>query len=401
MKNKMFILVSGLLLSLILLGCTNKEEQKAAVLLPVYSQKISTVEDLGLVTGALANPSTLDKYNIGGTDLGIPYYDSTRNKMYLLFGDTFSGINNMSGDWRSQTVGISTDFNLSDGLTFDSFISDRNGKAIQIIDAMHDANGAGGERTCIPTGGIAINGVHYVFYMSIREWLSVGWDINFCALAKSTDAQNFEILTDMFWTEEGDLGKENATILLNQTAENAEAHEAEHFLQIFPYQIGDYVYLFGLTAGRFGGCKLGRVKTENIENFEEYEYFTGKDENGTPIWVKGYKGLQALNNNDESYIVEPQVGELSVCYNSYLKKYVMSYYSRNKIVMRTSDNLIDWSEIEILTTSEEFLQLYGGFAHELYMEEGGKVMYFLISQYMNKQFKEEGYNVRLLKVTFK
>ena len=44
---------------------------------------------------------------------------------------------------------------------------------------------------------------------------------------------------------------------------------------------------------------------------------------------------------------------------------------------------------------------YGGFSHELYMEEDGKVMYFLVSQYMNKKFKEEGYNVRLLKATFK
>lgn len=399
MYKKVFLLISFLLLSFSLLGCVEIEEE--IVSLEVYSEKIKTVEDLGLVTGVLAKPSTLDKYKIGGTDLGIPYYDDTRGQMYLLFGDTFSGINNMSGDWRSQTVGISTDFKLSDGLTFDSFISDSNGKAVQIIESMHDSNGAGGERTCIPTGGISINGVHYVFYMSIREWLSVGWDINFCALAKSTDAKNFEVLTDIFWTEEVDLGKENATLLLDQTEEVAKAHEAEHFLQIFPYQIGDYVYLFGLTAGRFGGCKLGRVKSKNIENFDEYEYFTGKDENNTPIWIKGEKGLKALKNNDDSYIVEPQVGELSVCYNAYLGKYVMSYYSRNKIVMRTSDNLIDWSEIDIITTSEEFLQLYGGFAHELYMEKDGKIMYFLVSQYMNKKFKEEGYNVRLLKVTFK
>ena len=46
------------------------------------------------------------------TDLGIPYYDDVRKQMYLLFGDTFEGVNNMSGDWRSQTVGISKDFKL-------------------------------------------------------------------------------------------------------------------------------------------------------------------------------------------------------------------------------------------------------------------------------------------------
>lgn len=397
--KKIKTLIYGLISLLTLGGCTNVAPN--GTLLDSYSSMISTVEDLGLVTGVLAKPSTKDVYNIGGTDLGIPYYDETRQQMYLLFGDTFEGINNMSGDWRSQVVGISKDFKLNNGLTFDSFISDDSGRAIQIIEAMHDANGAGGERTCIPTGGIAINGVHYVYYMSIREWLKVGWDVNFCALAKSEDAQNFTVLTDVYWSEDDDLGKENAHLLLERDEEEIIEHESRDFLQIFPYLVDDYVYLFGLTEGRFGGCKLARVKTESIENFDEYEYYQGKDENNQPIFIKGVEGLRGLTYNDESYIVEPQVGELSVCYNAYLEKYVMSYYSKNKIVMRTSTNLIDWEEIEIITTSAEFIQLYGGFSHELYMEKNGKVMYFLISQYMNKKLNEEGYNVRLLKVTFK
>lgn len=397
--KKIKTLIYGLISLLTLGGCTNVAP--SGTLLDSYSPMISTVEDLGLVTGVLAKPSTKDVYNIGGTDLGIPYYDETRKQMYLLFGDTFEGINNMSGDWRSQVVGISKDFKLNNGLTFDSFISDDSGRAIQIIEAMHDANGAGGERTCIPTGGIAINGVHYVYYMSIREWLKVGWDVNFCALAKSEDAQNFTVLTDVYWSEDDDLGKENAHLLLERDEEEIIEHESRDFLQIFPYLVDDYVYLFGLTEGRFGGCKLARVKTESIENFDEYEYYQGKDENNQPIFIKGVEGLRGLTYNDESYIVEPQVGELSVCYNAYLEKYVMSYYSKNKIVMRTSTNLIDWEEIEIITTSAEFIQLYGGFSHELYMEKNGKVMYFLISQYMNKKLNEEGYNVRLLKVTFK
>ena len=397
MRKGIKSLIYTLLTALTISGCDNIVTTSS---LPVYSKMMTSVEDLGLVTGKLANPSTLDPYKIGGTDLGIPYYDETREQMYLLFGDTFEGVNNMTGDWRSQTVGISKDFNLSDGLTFDSFISDSKGRAVQIIESMHDSNGAGGERTCIPTGGIEVNGVHYVFYMSIREWLSVGWDVNFCALAKSTDAQNFTILKDMYWTEEENAGKENTELLLEQPKEEIANHEGDDFLQIFPYRKGEYIYLFGLTSGRFGGCKLGRVKPENIESFQKYEYFTGKDENGTPLWVEGTEGLKAIKNNDDSYIVEPQVGELSVCFNAYLNKYVMSYYSKNKIVMRTSYDLIDWTEIEIITTSEEFIQLYGGFSHELYMEENGKVMYFLISQYMNKSLSEEGYNVRLLKVKF-
>lgn len=399
MKRRFRTLIYGLISLLTLGGCSNGIDP---VVLDTYSSKIEKVEDLGLVTGTLANPSTKDVYNIGGTDLGIPYYDETRKQMYLLFGDTFAS-NDMdeSKDWRSQVVGISKDLKLSNGLTFDSFISDSDGRAIQIIDSAHDVNGVGGERTCIPTGGIAINGVHYVYYMSIREWLNVGWDINFCALAKSTDAQNFEVLKDVYWCEDEDLGKENAQLILGRDKDEVADHEAKDFLQIFPYQVDDYVYLFGLTAGRFGGCKLARVKTESIEIFDEYEYYQGKDEEGKPIFIKGKEGLQGLYFNEESYIVEPQVGELSVCYNAYLEKYVMSYYSRNKIVMRTSSNLFDWEEVEIITTSAEFIQLYGGFSHELYMEKDGKVMYFIISQYLNKSLKEEGYNCRLLRVTFK
>lgn len=403
MKNKILIFVFLLLSVFTLISCGENPTDKVVVnkVQPVYSNMIKSVEDVGVITGIKGFTDTYTKYNIGGTDLGIPYYDSTRGQMYLLFGDTFDGINKMTGNWRSQTVGISSDFNLKDGLTFDSFISDDSGKAIQIIDSMHDGNSAGGERTCIPTGGIEINGIHYVFYMSIREWLTGGWDINFCTVAKSTDGKNFEVLTDLYWAEDAEIGQMNVEMLLDREKDEIQLHETSHFLQIFPYRVDDYVYLYGIGAGRYTGCKLGRVKVEDFENFDEYEYYTGKDQENNPVWVKGAKGLSALKNNEASYIVEPQVGELGVCYNEYLGKYVMSYFSRSKIVMRTSDNLIDWDEIEIITTAAEYVQLYGGFTHELYMEQDGKVMYFLISQYQNDTLGEEGYNVRLLRVTFK
>ena len=351
--------------------------------------------------GGCCGLSAVDDARRVANHLGIPFYDNSKEQMYLLFGDTFKGINNTVNidGWRSQTVGISTDFNLEDGLTFDSFISDEDGKAIQIIPSKHDSNKAGGEKTCIPTGGIEIDGVHYIFYMSIRKWNDDGsWDINFCTVAKSTDAQNYEVLTDLYWAEGSEKGNRNILRILGQ--EDATNHIASNFLQIFPYRVDDYIYLFGLTAGRFGGCKLGRVKVENIESFEEYEYYVGKDSLNNPIWLKGIEGLEALEGNDDSYIVEPQVGELSVCYNAYLKKYVMSFYSENKIIMRLSDDLISWSDYEVITTANEFIQLYGGFSHELYMEENGKIMYFIISQYENESLGNEGYNVRLLKVTF-
>ncbi len=362
--------------------------------MPVYSSIMESVYDQGVVTGVLAPKDTLASFGIGGTDLGIPYYDDVRKQMYFLFGDSFAGINDLNGNWRSQVVGISTDLDMSDGFTFDSFISDSNGTAVQIIDSLHSK--PKGEITCIPTGGIAINGTHYVFYMSIREWLDEGWEVNYCGVAKSTDGKNFTELKNLYWAENTSEGQSYTQSFLGQSAANVANQTSSDFAQIFPYRVGDYVYIFGIPAGRGGGMKLGRVHVNNIETFSKYEYYCGVDSGNNPIWTAGKSGLDSA-----SYIVNSGVGEFSVCYNEYLGKYVMSYYSNHQIVMRTSDDLINWSDKEVITTAAHYLQIYGGFAHELHMEQNGKVMYFYISQYQNEKLGEDGYNVKQLKVIFK
>lgn len=368
--------------------------------LPIYSEEIESVEDIGMLTGVNAATNTLTNFNVGGTDLGFPYYDDSREKMYFLFGDTFSSVNKLTTGWRSQTVGITSDLSASDGIAFDSFISDSKGKAISIIPSRHDDNDKKGEKTTIPTGGIVINGVHYVYYMSIREWIDGGWDINFCSVAKSTDGINFSRVSDLYWTDGTDLGKSNTISILGASTNVIDTRTGVDFLQIFPYQMGDYIYLFGLTAGRKGGVKLARVKPENIEIFDEYEYYTGKNSNKEPIWIKGIDGLTAIKNNLNSYVIAYQSGELSVSYNEYLGKYILSTYCKNKIVMFTSENLIDWSLPQTITTALEIPQLYGGFTHELYVEEKGKQMYFFVSQYQNDALGDNGYNVKILRVTF-
>lgn len=401
MKKSLLIVMMLLLTIFSLVGCTNEgNEQKTYY--HVYSNKIESLEYVAMLTGVNAYENTQEKWDIGGTDLGFPYYDSTRGQMYFLFGDTFHGINTGDGNWRSQVIGISTDLDASDGIEFDSFISnDKKGWATQIIPALHDPNDAEGERTTIPTGGIAINGVHYVFYMSVREWFEIGWAVNFCGLAKSTDGKNFTVSKDIFWAEDDTIGQINAASILNVNSDNIGGHVSQNFLQVFPYQVGEYVYLFGITNGRSGGCKLARVLTTDIEDFSKYEYYTGKDFDSNPIWVKGTEGLKKIKNNDDSYILEPQVGELSVSYNKYLGKYVMSFYSLDRIVMSFSDDLINWSNVEVLISSNDLIIPYGGFSHEYYMEQDGKVMYFFISQYYEQSLGDNGYNVKIVKCTFK
>ena len=82
---------------------------------------IKSVKFIRWLTGVNSTTNTYTNWKVGGTDLGIPYYDSYREKMYFLFGDTFSSINSTSSDWRSQTVGVTTDLDASDGILLITF----------------------------------------------------------------------------------------------------------------------------------------------------------------------------------------------------------------------------------------------------------------------------------------
>lgn len=360
---------------------------------------IKSVKFIRWLTGVNSTTNTYTNWKVGGTDLGIPYYDSYREKMYFLFGDTFSSINSTSSDWRSQTVGVTTDLDASDGILFDYFLHDVDGFAKPIIDARHMGDYDKGEVTCIPTGAIAINGVHYVFYMSVESWAdqSTGWRINFCNVAKSTDGENFHKLDSIIWCNDTEIARNNAVISLDVSNIVLEAHPAPDFLQVFPYYNKEdgYIYLFGLSSGRTSGVKLARVKPESIENRSDYEYLQA---DGT--WINGNAGLDKLYKNPDSYIINSKVGELSVIYNPYLNKYMMGYYTDAKIVVRFSDNLINWSEEYTLATSERYPLLYGCFMNEIYMEDNGKSVYFFMSQYFQEALGDNGYNVRVMKVTF-
>ena len=368
--------------------------------LTVYSDKISSVYDVAMLTGPLGKTDTLTQWGIGGTDLGFPYYDEATNKMMFLFGDTFSSVNGGSSGWRSNVLGVTSDFDASDGIVFDEFAHNIEGMAKQIISSPHDTSNTG-EYTSIPTGGIAINGVHYVFYMAIKDWQNNTWNVNYCNVAKSTDGKNFTKLNNLYWVndlQKNQLAISNACKTLGVTEAEAKKHVSSGFMQIFPYAYGEYVYLFGLPSGRGGGVKLARVKSADIESFDKYEYYCGG-------WYEGSKGLAKVKDEyaEDAYVVLPSVGEVCVSYNKYLGKHMMSYYTSNKIVYRTSSDLISWSKAETIVTNAEFLQLYGGFTHEKYTSNDGKTVYLFLSKWYNYDDASDktGYNVRILSFTLK
>ncbi len=239
------------------------------------SKYVKSIREVSILTGPDSENDTLRRFNIGGTDLGIPYYDESRKEMYFLFGDTFSSVNRIGDDWRSQAVGVAKNLSFENGIYFERFLVDENGNAKEIISSQKRTSDEDIEVTCIPTGAICINGVHYVFYMSISKWMPmIGWKVNYCGVAKSTDALHFEKLNNLFFLVDN---LENTMDILKVSEEEALKRSAPNMGQVFPYEHEGYTYLFGIPGGRKGAVKLARVKKECFEEQDKYEYYV----NGT------------------------------------------------------------------------------------------------------------------------
>ena len=413
MKKSKLSLIVGVVLALFaaLSGCSSDEQKIESVSYPVYAPSLlERVEYVSMLTGVNGTTNTYADWNIGGTDLGIPYYDDKQDKMFFLFGDTWDGINSMQGYWRSNVLGVTTDYDASNGIKFDYFyndgIDDAN-IASMFMFSPHQGENVG-ERTRIPTGGIVIDGTHYVFFMSVRKWNTgeATWDTNYCSVFKSTDgAKTWQLMPEISWVGENKQSitmAQNKTIGLGLSEEEATTRNNDNFMMVYPYENGEYIYLYGMTGGRKGGLKLARVKKEDFEDFDKYEYYLGES-GGEINWMSGKAGLAATLNNDASFIISARVGELSVAYNPYLKKYMMAYETGSAVLMNLSDDLIHWSKAYTVITSKEVRQLYGGFMHAKYMENDGKTVYFFLSEYKDttNADNENGYNVKVMKMLFK
>ena len=434
MKNKTIMMLSMALSSVLFLsaftGCAPKRDKSKIndFEISYYSRSdyIESIDWVGQVTGEESISKTFSRFNVGGTDLGIPLYNSKNDTVYVFFGDTFMAHSQMSGDWRSNVCLTSKDYNLSDGLYFDGAVMDekQENRARAIIDGLHSDSH---EMTKIPTGGIEINGNMYMFYFSKNTWTGENkYSMNYGGCVKSADnGKTWERVYDLSWADHGDitgLGRNGLAAsklqdLINLDVNNrfpeGEVNVYDHvgfyFTQIAPVDGRDgYIYILGEGGYRTEGIKLGRVLKENFEKFEEYEYYIGTDGNGDPIWEKGIEGLQACDASDSAFIIGSKsirCGEHSVMYNEFLDQWLVTYLASSGIVMRMAQNI--WGpysqEIPILGYSDvanicpvgyQLTSIYGGFMNSEWVEGNGQVVYMTFSQY------SPFYNSSLLRVQF-
>ena len=313
---------------------------------------IESAQNIGFITGEKSINKTRTNWAVGGTDLGIPVLHD--KKMYYWFGDTFlgneDGTKPMEGVWRSNVLAVSSDFNFSDGIKFDNMITDEGSKVAKEL--LESKKIPGTEHTVIPTGSVSVNGKLYVYFMSIKSWGNPGhWTINYGGLAVSSDnGKSFQKI-DGFELE------------------------PTRFGQFAAYVKDGYVYGISIGGGRFGDAYLGRVKVNEIEDINKYEYYTG---------LEGEKPAFAKDPLKAEAIIKGPVAEPSVMYNEYLEEYIVSYLdeSQRAIVFRSAKELWGpYSQKAIVGHWDDFPLLYGGFVHDVMVEENGRTMYYILSQF--------------------
>ncbi|MEV0295747.1 DUF4185 domain-containing protein [Nocardia sp. NPDC050710] len=324
--------------------------------------RIGAVREVAKQTGANSVNRTDKRWQVDGTDLGI-MWESAPGEIATAFGDTvgrgFHPPGGMGGDWRSNVLAFSTDRELSDGMTYDSMVTDDRCHAAEVLSSRKLDNV---EVTTIPTSGFALGDRQYLSYMSIRTWNSLPGTFytNYGGIAYSDDH-------GQTWTKDPYARWDNIFGLANFQVSAMVPH-------------GDHVYMFGTPNTRLGAVGLARVAKDQILNTTAYQYW--RDGNWTPVGGFG----------SATPIVDAPAGELSVRYDANRDVWQMSYLDTTKaaIVVREADSPQGmWSAGTPTVTVLDYAELYGGFIHPW---STGSDLYFTISTWSD-------YNVYLMHAT--
>ncbi|WP_372968136.1 DUF4185 domain-containing protein [Microbacterium sp.] len=358
-SRRAIALAASAALVLALAGCTGGDAVSIDIDQdkPFVLEGVSGLTEIAQLTGPDAMNDTA-AVSVAGTDLGS--MTNVGDRTYFFFGDTFGerdpeSIGGQGGFWRSNVAAWTTDDDPSDGIEFEGWVEDDIGLAGALIEGEHDANGAEGEVTKIPTYGFAIGETIYVSYMSVRFWGEPGaWDANRAALIVSRDdGETWAPVEGVEWP--GD-----SNFVQVATAEVADGGE-------------DWIYFWSIPSGRFGGVQLMRVPAteEAVEDQSAYSYFAGV-EGETPQW--------SSDMADAETIVEGTIGELSVMWSTYLERWIMTYSDAGSAYIREGITPWGpWGEPIELVSGSEYEGLYSPYLNPRYVTEGGRRIHFALS----------------------
>jgi hypothetical protein len=127
-----------------------------------------------------------------------------------------------------------------------------------------------------------------------------------------------------------------------------------------PRQLDAGILLFGSGHYRKSDVRLAFQPARDIESRQSICYFTGLDSEGSPEWSCNEDEAQPLFD-------QPCVGELSVTFNRFIRKWIMLYNcgtDRQVIVLRTADRPWGpWSDPQVIFDPRRD----GGFCHFMHL----------------------------------
>lgn len=329
--------------------------------------KIGPTELLSKVTGVDSLNETHLTFGIHGTDLGF-LWDAGQGRVFCMFGDTYGegwqgpGAGPSSADWRRNVLLSSRSRDLdNEGLRFDSgLVRPARGGANQVIRSsrLNVPKVNFPEHTLIPNGGITVDGVHYVHWMSVMIWLKKGrWRTFQAGIARSDD-------DGRTWT------KPLRGRFPNLLGRNR--------FQVGTFARDDqWVYLLGTTNGRHGAAHLGRTRPGKVDDVSAYTFWDGTQ------WQTSQRRAAP--------IFPGPVGEASLAYHTGLQRWLCMHLDedRSAIVLRSAAQITGpWTEGEVVVSGAEYPALYGGYLHPWFLD--GDHLYWTMSQWAP-------YNVFLMK----
>ena len=234
-------------------------------------------------------------------DLGAPF--THNGKTYVIFGDV--------GGIDVDPIAYSEDTNLEDGLSL-TFLENSNGTGRPIY--IPGVSLGGYE---VPMEGVSANGKMYVYATTDHtQQVAMGRSV---VAVSTNNGYNFSYLYDL-----------SVDDFINVSVVKVDASDWPGL----PASQDEGLVMFGSGTYRESNVKLAFQPASQIETKSSIRYFSGLDAGGLPLWSTNEAEAIDLFN-------QPTVGELSVSYNKFIRRWIMLYndfdYYRG-INMRTAKN---------------------------------------------------------------
>lgn len=353
----------------------NNEKISYSIAKPESKIEDITISEISQITGQHSINQTEEKFDVTGTDLGSIF--DLNDTLYYVFGDTFGNGSQLppgtghTANWRSNVVAYSKDVEPADGIDLDGFLTDDSGSAKELIPSNKIE---GDHLTSIPTYGVSDDNSMYLYYMAVDSWGDPGyWQTSHSGVYKSEDkGETWQWIEDLTWGSESNFTQ----VAIVKPEQNEKVLKND-------------IYFYGVAAGRHSNIQLMKVNKHQIENKESYQYFTGVDKNGVPLWSGQEKEAKS--------ILDTTAGELSVVWNPDLKRWIMTYIngdSTNIDIVEAENPWGPWTDPKIMVAQREYPGLYGSYMHPSFIKDEGQSIYFTMSRW-------DPYNTFLMKAELK